>query len=150
MTPDQANKMVAATLSEAMAHCKNKAIDEQTVRTGLLTITIANFVNRIGKEHTIELFRAIPDQIQSGIFDRYIAQATGQTQSPPHSPQQAPAQNGPQVSQYQSPTMPQHYIPPQSMSSTPGHHQPSQPQLPQGDPNAHAASPPQLKRRLKG
>lgn len=147
MTPDQANRMVAATLSEAMAHCKSKAIDEQTVRTGLLTITIANFVNRIGKEHTIELFRAIPDQIQSGIFDRYIAQATGQTQPPP--PQHAPAQNGPQVPHYQSPTLPQHYIPPQSMTSTPGH-QPSQPQQLQGDFNPQAPTPPQLKRRLKG
>ena len=150
MTPDQANKMVAATLSEAMAHCKSKAIDEQTVRTGLLTITIANFVNRIGKEHTIELFRAIPEQIQAGIFDRYIAQAAGQTQSPPPSPQQAPVPNGPQVSHYQSPTLPQHYIPPQSMSSTPSQHQLSQPQQPQGNPNTHAPSSPQLKRRLKG
>jgi len=150
MTPDQANRMVAATLSEAMAHCKSKAIDEQTVRTGLLTITIANFVNRIGKEHTIELFRAIPDQIQSGIFDRYIAQSTGQPQMAPQPLQQAPAQNGPQVPHYQSPTLPQHFIPPQSMASSPDHHQTSQPQQPHEALQMSPPNPPQLKRRLKG
>ncbi len=147
MTPDQANRMVAATLSEAMAHCKSKAIDEQTMRTGLLTITIANFVNRIGKEHTIELFRAIPDQIQSGIFDRYIAQAAGNTQPAPAPAHQPPTQPGPQVPHYQSPTLPQNYIPPQS---PPNHPYPSPSQSPHGPQNTQAPVPPQPRRRLKG
>ncbi len=150
MTPDQANRMVAATLSEAMAHCKSNPIDGQTVRTGLLTITIANFVNRIGKEHTMELFRAIPDQIQSGIFDRYIAQASGQPQTSPQPLQQTPAQNGPHVPHYQSPTLPQNFIPPQSISSKPDHPPSSQPNQLYGGANILSTNGPQRKRRLKG
>ena len=149
MTPDQANKMVAATLSEAMAHCKSKAIDEQTVRTGLLTITIANFVNRIGKDNAIELFRAIPNQIQAGIFDRYIDQSTGQGQTAPPSQQQqyATPQNGPQAQHYQSAAMPQHYIPPHSMPHGPVQQTISQPSL---APHAPPQTQQQPKRRLKG
>ena len=78
MTPDQANRTVADAISSAMSHCKSKAIDEQTLRTALLTITIANFVNGIGRQNTIDLFSAIPAQIQAGTFDRYVNEVVEQ------------------------------------------------------------------------
>lgn len=113
MNMEQANRLVASAISEAMTHCKNKAVDEQTLRTGLLTITIANFVNRIGKENTIDLFAAIPTQIRSGTFDKYVDPATDtarNTQSP--NPGPAFAQS------YNSNVMPQNFILPQSQINT--------------------------------
>ncbi len=66
------NTIVAKELSEALARCHQQGVDVSTVRTGLLTITIANFVNGIGMDNTISLFSALPDQIQSGLFNKFI------------------------------------------------------------------------------
>ena len=101
MNAEQANRFVAAKISEALNHCKSNAVDEQTLRTGLLTITIANFVNRIGKHNTIRLFSAIPDQIAAGVFDRYVdPETSGPSGNLPHHLTGA----GP---------LPSHFIPPQ-------------------------------------
>lgn len=117
MNIEQANRLVASSISEAMTHCKNKAVDEQTLRTGLLTITIANFVNRIGKGNAINLFAAIPDQIRSGTFDKYIDPATDTSrQITPSTGDQTLTQS------YNSAVMPQNFIPPQTqISSSPDH-----------------------------
>lgn len=113
MNMEQANRLVASAISEAMTHCKNKAVDEQTLRTGLLTITIANFVNRIGKGNAINLFASIPDQIRSGTFDKYIDPATDTSRHI------APAASVQTLAQsYNSAAMPQNFIPPQTQIST--------------------------------
>lgn len=72
MDRDKMNNIVAKELSEALARCHQNGIDPGTVRTGLLTITIANFVNGIGLDNTIALFQALPQQIQSGLFDKFV------------------------------------------------------------------------------
>ncbi|USG62950.1 hypothetical protein NBZ79_08160 [Sneathiella marina] len=72
MEHNNMNTIVAKELSEALAKCKQQGVDPGTVRTGLLTITIANFINGIGMENTSSLFSVLPEQIQSGIFDRFI------------------------------------------------------------------------------
>lgn len=82
MSNANTNNKVAKELSDAMARCKQQGIDEQSLRTGLLTITIANFVNRIGMGNTVGLFEALPEQITSGIFDRYIDPNTNTPVSP--------------------------------------------------------------------
>ncbi len=114
MNTEQANRLVASAISDAMVHCKNKAVDEQTLRTGLLTITIANFVNRIGKENTINLFMAIPEQIRAGTFDKYMD--PNKDNPHPTTAIQTPAmQSGGQVAQsYNSSVLPKNFIPPQS------------------------------------
>lgn len=73
MDHNNMNTIVAKELSDALAKCKQQGIDPGTVRTGLLTITIANFISGIGMENTSSLFGVLPEQIQSGIFDRFIA-----------------------------------------------------------------------------
>lgn len=103
MSDANTNNKVAKELSDAMARCKQQGIDEQTLRTGLLTITIANFVNRIGMDNTVALFQALPEQISSGIFNRYIDPNTNTARSYA-SP--APAYQQP-ASQYQQPQQPQ-------------------------------------------
>ncbi|WP_025899450.1 hypothetical protein [Sneathiella glossodoripedis] len=123
MNTEQANRLVARTIAEAMNQCKNMAVDEQTLRTGLLTITLANFVNRIGKENTINLFEQIPNQIRAGTFDKYIDPETNTTSqgyaqpapAQPHPPQSAPAQPTEQqmAQSYRSDVMPSNFIPPQ-------------------------------------
>lgn len=143
MTAGNTNNKVAKELSEAMARCKQQGVDEPSLRTGLLTITIANFVNRIGMENTVALFEALPSQITSGIFDRYIDPNTNTPRlsypvaapSQPHPPQAAnyaraapvmPQQPAaPQTNQhtqqqaqsaypYQHTSMPQSFVPPYS------------------------------------
>jgi hypothetical protein len=119
MNTEQANRLVASAISDAMAHCKNKNVDEQTLRTGLLTITLANFVNRIGKENTINLFSAIPEQIRAGTFDKYMdPNADSSRRAPvPHAPS-IPTE--PQIAQsYSSNVMPSNFIPPQTVQATP-------------------------------
>jgi hypothetical protein len=66
------NTIVAKELSEALARCQQQGVDVSTVRTGLLTITIANFVNGIGMEGTVSLFSALPEQIRSGLFNKFV------------------------------------------------------------------------------
>ena len=143
MNAGNMNNKVAKELSDAMARCKQQGVDEQSLRTGLLTITIANFVHRIGMGNTIALFEALPAQIASGIFDRYIDPNTNMPRSAP--PAAAPShpqaqQSGnsvpaapsmphqsaiPQANQYnqqpvqstypyQHTSMPQSFIPPYS------------------------------------
>ena len=53
MNRDTMNNIVAKEFSDALARCNEQGIDPGTVRTGLLTIAIANFVNGIGLESTI-------------------------------------------------------------------------------------------------
>jgi transcription initiation factor TFIID subunit TAF12 len=109
------NNMVAKELSDAMTKCKGQGVDEATLRTGLLTITIANFVNRIGMDNTIGLFSALPEQIRSGIFDKYI-DANTNTPKPsvqPAMPQQQFAQQAQQFQQQQQ--QQQHQAPQQLM-----------------------------------
>lgn len=72
MNRDNMNNIVAKELSDALARCNQQGIDASTVRTGLLTIAIANFVNGIGLENTVALFGVLPDQIRSGMFDRFV------------------------------------------------------------------------------
>lgn len=143
MTAGNTNNKVAKELSDAMARCKQQGVDEQSLRTGLLTITIANFVNRIGMANTLSLFEALPSQITSGIFDRYIDPNTNTLRSSypvaapsqPHSPQAANyAPAAPVISQqpavppasplvqhavqsaypYQNTSLPQSFVPPYS------------------------------------
>ena len=66
------NNIVAKEFSDALARCNQQGIDAGTVRTGLLTIAIANFVSGIGLDNTIALFEVLPQQIQSGLFDKFI------------------------------------------------------------------------------
>ncbi|WP_169569727.1 hypothetical protein [Sneathiella limimaris] len=135
MTPDQANRTVADAISSAMAHCKSKSVDEQTLRTGLLTITIANFVNGIGRQNAIELFSAIPAQIQAGTFDRYVNEAVEKRAAPP-----APVNRGGPV--------PSHFIPPQSspvQHPNPPHTGPSEDVLPPSSASSNNSIP---KRRM--
>ncbi len=137
MSDANTNNKVAKELSDAMARCKQQGIDEQSLRTGLLTITIANFVNRIGMGNTIGLFEALPEQITSGIFDRYIDPSTNTpvsypratpayqpqppmqpAQSPAYAeqlammPQQQPQQPEPMNYPYQNSALPQNFVPP--------------------------------------
>lgn len=87
------NQFVAKELSEALARCHQQGVDASTVRTGLLTITIANFVNGIGMENTIALFSALPEQIQSGLFNKFVNPVhAGQTKS------QVPSSGAPVIS----------------------------------------------------
>tara|TARA_R100000005_G_C4984649_1_gene193329 strand:+ start:1227 stop:1598 length:372 start_codon:yes stop_codon:yes gene_type:complete len=72
MRKDTMNDIVAKEFSDALARCHQQGIDPGTVRTGLLTIAIANFVNGIGLQNTISLFGALPEHIRSGMFDRFI------------------------------------------------------------------------------
>lgn len=76
------NHIVAKEFSDALARCNQQGIDAGTVRTGLLTIAIANFVNGIGLENTVALFEVLPQQIRAGMFDRFVD---------PNRPQTAPA-----------------------------------------------------------
>lgn len=136
MSNANTNNKVAKELSDAMERCKQQGIDEQSLRTGLLTITIANFVNRIGMENTVGLFEALPEQITSGIFDRYIdpntntpvsypraapayqsqppmqpaAQSPAYAQQPQMTPQ--PQQPDPMNYPYQNSALPQNFVPP--------------------------------------
>ncbi|MEH6546982.1 MAG: hypothetical protein V7701_11160 [Sneathiella sp.] len=82
MEHNDMNTIVAKELSEALAKCKQQGIDPGTVRTGLLTITIANFISGIGMENTSSLFGVLPEQIQSGIFDRFIDPSIPLSNSP--------------------------------------------------------------------
>ncbi|GLQ06569.1 hypothetical protein [Sneathiella chinensis] len=123
---------VAKELSDALARCQQRGIDEQSVRTGLLTITIANFINKIGMQNTLSLFEALPQHIASGIFDKYMNPEIEQNQPParplqnagyqagyqPHYPDMSPAHQPPPI-----PGMPQNFIPPQAQ---PGLHPASQ------------------------
>ncbi|MCF8467154.1 MAG: hypothetical protein K9G33_07105 [Sneathiella sp.] len=72
MNRDTMNNIVAKEFSDALARCNQQGIDAGTVRTGLLTIAIANFVSGIGLENTIALFEVLPQQIRSGLFDKFI------------------------------------------------------------------------------
>lgn len=72
MSRDNMNNIVAREFSDALARCNEQGIDAGTVRTGLLTIAIANFVNGIGLQNTVSLFEVLPDQIRSGMFDRFV------------------------------------------------------------------------------
>tara|TARA_R110002111_G_scaffold85765_4_gene134436 strand:- start:1407 stop:1826 length:420 start_codon:yes stop_codon:yes gene_type:complete len=72
MNRDNMNNIVAKEFSDALARCNEQGIDAGTVRTGLLTIAIANFVNGIGLQNTVSLFEVLPDQIRSGMFDRFV------------------------------------------------------------------------------
>ncbi len=72
MTQENVNQIVAKELSEAMSKCQQQGVDETSLRTGLLTITIANFVNRAGMKNAIDLFEVLPAQIRTGIFDKFI------------------------------------------------------------------------------
>lgn len=80
------NNIVAKELSEALAKCQQQGIDASTLRTGLLTITIANFVNGIGIDNTISLFSVLPEQIQSGLFHKFA----GKTPPAPQTKERAP------------------------------------------------------------
>lgn len=88
MERNDMNTIVAKELSEALTKCKQQGIDPGTVRTGLLTITIANFISGIGMENTSSLFAVLPEQIQSGIFHRFIDPNLPQSNTPyvPNSP----------------------------------------------------------------
>lgn len=114
MPNGQTNNIVAKELSEALARCKNNGVDEQSLRTGLLTITIANFVNRLGMANTVDLFTVLPEQITSGIFDRYIDPKT----NTPRAVQAVQAAPGQQTGYYNT-AMPQNFIPPQQNIPTP-------------------------------
>lgn len=114
------NNIVAKELSDAMAKCKQRGVDEPSLRTGLLTITIANFVHRLGMANTVSLFEALPGQITSGIFDQYIDPNTNtRPLAPPHmAPQHSPysqhqnLQPQPTGTGYQHQALPQNFIPP--------------------------------------
>lgn len=128
MTNTRMNNIVAKELSDAMARCKSNGVDEQSLRTGLLTITIANFVNRIGMDNTVALFEALPYEIQTGIFDRYIDPNTNTARRAPPAqrPMTTARQPGvplpphsanPQASygsSYQNHTLPSNFMPPQT------------------------------------
>ncbi|GEM_PF-2879829 len=104
MSNARMNNLVAKELSDALARCKTHGVDEQSLRTGLLTITIANFVNRIGMENTVALFEALPVEIRSGIFDKYIDPNTNTPRATPY-PQAAPtAMPAPPANGYPQPT----------------------------------------------
>ncbi|WP_334127824.1 hypothetical protein [Sneathiella sp.] len=77
MKKDSMNDLVAREFSDALARCHQHGIDAGTVRTGLLTIAIANFVNGIGLQNTVALFAALPEHIRAGMFDRFINPALG-------------------------------------------------------------------------
>ncbi|TNE40083.1 MAG: hypothetical protein EP348_02705 [Alphaproteobacteria bacterium] len=83
MDREHMNKFVAKELSEALRRCQQQGVDASTVRTGLLTITIANFVNGIGFENTLTLFEALPQQIQSGLFDKFSPNGRVPRRMPP-------------------------------------------------------------------
>lgn len=85
------NDIVAKEFSDALARCHQHGIDAGTVRTGLLTIAIANFVNGIGLQNTIRLFSALPDHIRAGMFDRFMNPAVERNAAPPPPVQPAPA-----------------------------------------------------------
>jgi len=134
MTTTNANTIVATELSEAMGKCKQKGVDEASLRTGLLTITIANFVNRIGMQNTLSLFQALPEQIASGIFDKYIdpnksgnvtspAAAYAPTPSPQMQQPIQPMQGQQPPMGYQNGHMPENFVPP---SPTPSNLHPEQ------------------------
>ncbi len=146
MNPN-ANQIVAKELSDALARCKQKGVDEASVRTGLLTITIANFVNRIGMQNAVSLFQAIPEQISSGIFDKYIDPNTNTASAAPMAAP-TPAPQMPTTAQGQSynhGTLPQNFVPP---NATPSGQMASHPDpIQQGFNPAYAGYPPQ-KRRL--
>ena len=149
MNPN-ANQIVAKELSDALARCKQKGVDESSVRTGLLTITIANFVNRIGMQNAISLFQAIPGQISSGIFDKYVDPntntATAMHTQPMHPA--APIPPAPPVAQGQSynhATLPHNFVPPNA-APAPQFTQPIDP-VQEGFNAAYAGYPVQ-KRRL--
>ena len=78
MKKDSMNDLVAREFSDALARCHQHGIDAGTVRTGLLTIAIANFVNGIGLHNTVALFAALPEHIRAGMFDRFINPAHGE------------------------------------------------------------------------
>ncbi|MBE7637211.1 hypothetical protein GUA87_10180 [Sneathiella sp. P13V-1] len=140
MNPN-ANQIVAKELSDALARCKQKGVDEASVRTGLLTITIANFVNRLGMQNTVSLFQAIPQQFSSGIFDKYIDPNTNTAPvaPPPAMPTVAQGQS------YNHATLPQNFVPPNA-TPTPHHYSVSDP-VQQSFTPSYAGYPPQ-KRRL--
>ncbi|OUR79830.1 hypothetical protein A9Q83_02445 [Alphaproteobacteria bacterium 46_93_T64] len=120
MSTGNRNNIVAKELSDAMAKCKQNGVDEQSLRTGLLTITIANFVNRIGMDNTVALFSELPHQISSGIFDRYIDPDTNVARTPAPPPQHSYAQqSAPREAQaqtpqgsYQNSVLPQSFVQP--------------------------------------
>ncbi|MEH6404526.1 MAG: hypothetical protein V7750_14195 [Sneathiella sp.] len=153
MSEEATNNIVAKELSDAMAKCKQKGVDEQSLRTGLLTITIANFVHRLGMANTVALFEALPAQVTSGIFDQYIDPNTntlpmgsrpGLSQPPPYpaGPGYTNQTQQPAAVSYQNPSLPQNYIPPY-------HGQASHPQQPMAHPLAiHPISHAQSRRRL--
>ncbi|MCG8492711.1 MAG: hypothetical protein MI743_13910 [Sneathiellales bacterium] len=156
MTNTRMNNIVAKELSDAMARCKSSGVDEQSLRTGLLTITIANFINRIGMENTVALFEALPYEIQTGIFDRYIdpntntARSTPVAQRPmapaPHAASPMPPNNGtPQAgygTPYQNHTLPSNFVPPQTQipSERPGTY-PAAPYQPHYQPHSPSQVP---------
>lgn len=72
MNREAMNDIAAKEFSDALARCNQQGIDPGTVRTGLLTIAIANFVNGIGLNNTVALFEVLPQQIRSGMFDRFV------------------------------------------------------------------------------
>ncbi|PHQ68150.1 MAG: hypothetical protein COB93_10645 [Sneathiella sp.] len=102
MSRENMNNIVAKELSDALAKCNEQGIDASTVRTGLLTITIANFVNGIGLENTAALFAALPNQIQSGLFHKYANGA----QTPPPAPVPAPMMMSPTPATHAMPAQP--------------------------------------------
>jgi len=142
MSTGNMNNLVAKELSDALARCKQNGVDEQSLRTGLLTITIANFVNRIGMENTIALFSELPSQISSGIFDRYIDPETNTLRRPQPQMQAAASMAGapvqPQPQQqsipqgnYQNSALPQNFVQPNALPQENYGGQPSQqPQTP--------------------
>ena len=106
MEHNDMNTIVAKELSEALTKCKQQGIDPGTMRTGLLTITIANFISGIGMENTSSLFAVLPEQIQSGIFDRFIDPNLPQSNTP-----NTPISSRPDTSLSFKPYNPQ-YMPP--------------------------------------
>lgn len=109
MSTGNANNVVAKELSDALSRCKQTGVDEQSLRTGLLTITIANFVNRIGMANTVALFAELPAQISSGIFDRYI---DPETNTPAQLQYQPAAQQPSSQGSYHNAVLPQSFVQP--------------------------------------
>lgn len=139
------NNKVAKELSDAMNRCKQQGVDEPSLRTGLLTITIANFVNRIGMDNTVALFEALPGQIVSGIFNRYIDPNTNTPRSytpptaapPPQQPAPYPPAPAPAPP---APFMPTNAVP---VNAMPVPQIPQAPQMPHASTQPPYAPPPQ-------
>ena len=112
MNRDNMNNIVAKEFSDALARCNQQGIDASTVRTGLLTIAIANFVNGIGLDNTVTLFEVLPEQIRSGMFNRFVD---------PNRPAAAPAFQPPVSVTHQQPVdVSRHTAPPPPTTCCPG------------------------------